>query len=94
MRQREAIVGTWRAMQADVPDITEAETRMALESVDPMWGRAVIATTVVVRVPLAIKKWGEWSNLIYTNGSMLKAPAGTKKMDRTCAGNTLWLARV
>lgn len=36
--QSEIIVGTWRAAQADVPDITEAEKRAALESLDPTWG--------------------------------------------------------
>jgi len=37
LRQPEIIVGTWRAAQADAPGITEAETREALESLDPMW---------------------------------------------------------
>ena len=37
LRQPEIIVGTWRAAQEDVPEITEAETREALESLDPMW---------------------------------------------------------
>ena len=37
LRQPEIIVGTWRAAQADAPDITEADTRAALESLDPMW---------------------------------------------------------
>ncbi|MEI6502240.1 MAG: recombinase family protein, partial [Armatimonadota bacterium] len=37
LRQPEIIIGTWRAAQADAPDITEAETREALESLDPMW---------------------------------------------------------
>ncbi len=37
LRQPEIIVGTWRAAQTDAPGITEAETREALESLDPMW---------------------------------------------------------
>ena len=30
-------MGTWRAAQADAPDLTESETRDALERLDPLW---------------------------------------------------------
>ena len=37
LHQPEIIVGTWRAAQADAPDITEAEVREALGRLDPLW---------------------------------------------------------
>jgi len=37
LRQPEVVSGTWRAAQAEAPDLTEAETREALEQLDPMW---------------------------------------------------------
>ena len=37
LRQPEVVMGTWRAAQADAPDLTEAETRQALERLDPLW---------------------------------------------------------
>jgi DNA invertase Pin-like site-specific DNA recombinase len=37
LRQPEIIVGTWCAARADVPDLTEAEVRKALEQLDPLW---------------------------------------------------------
>jgi len=37
LRQPEIVVGTWLAARADVPDLTEAETRDALERLDPLW---------------------------------------------------------
>ncbi len=37
LRQPEVIVGTWRAARAEAPDLTEAETRDALERLDPLW---------------------------------------------------------
>ncbi len=37
LRQPEVIVGTWRAARADAPGLTEAETRDALERLDPLW---------------------------------------------------------
>jgi hypothetical protein len=30
-------VGTWLAARAEAPDLTEAETREALERLDPLW---------------------------------------------------------
>ena len=37
LRQPEVIVGTWLAGRGDVPDVTEAEVRDALTSLDPLW---------------------------------------------------------
>jgi hypothetical protein len=37
LRQPEIIVGTWLAARAEAPDLTEAETRQALEQLDPIW---------------------------------------------------------
>jgi hypothetical protein len=37
VRQPEIIVGTWMAARAEAPDLTEAETRQALEQLDPLW---------------------------------------------------------
>jgi hypothetical protein len=35
--QPEVAVGTWLAARASAPDLTEAETREALERLDPLW---------------------------------------------------------
>ena len=37
VRQPEVVIATWRAAQAEAPDLTEAETREALERLDPLW---------------------------------------------------------
>jgi len=37
LRQPEIIVGTWMAARAGLPDLTENETREALERLDPLW---------------------------------------------------------
>ena len=37
LRQPEVVIGTWRAAQGEAPDLTEAETRDALEQLDPLW---------------------------------------------------------
>ena len=37
LRQPEVVVGTWRTAQVEAPDLTEAETREALEQLDPLW---------------------------------------------------------
>ena len=37
VRQPEMIVGTWLAARVEAPDLTEAETRDALEQLDPLW---------------------------------------------------------
>jgi DNA invertase Pin-like site-specific DNA recombinase len=37
VRQPEVIVGTWLAARADVPDLTEVETREALENLNALW---------------------------------------------------------
>ena len=37
LRQPEVVVGTWLAARAGDPDLTEAETREALERLDPLW---------------------------------------------------------
>jgi site-specific DNA recombinase len=37
LQQPEVVIGTWRGAQADAPGLTEAETREALEQLDPLW---------------------------------------------------------
>jgi DNA invertase Pin-like site-specific DNA recombinase len=38
LRQPEIVVGAWLAAQAEAPDLTEHETREALQRLDPLWG--------------------------------------------------------
>jgi hypothetical protein len=38
LRQPEVVVGTWRAAQEEEADISEEDTRLALERLDEMWG--------------------------------------------------------
>ena len=37
LRQPEIVVGTWMAARAELPELTEDETREALERLDPLW---------------------------------------------------------
>jgi DNA invertase Pin-like site-specific DNA recombinase len=37
LRQPEVVIGTWRAARVEAGDLTEAETREALERLDPLW---------------------------------------------------------
>ena len=37
LRRPEVVVGTWLAARPEAPDLTEAETREALERLDPLW---------------------------------------------------------
>ncbi len=37
LRQPEVVMGTWRTAQGETDDLTEAETRDALERLDPLW---------------------------------------------------------
>jgi DNA invertase Pin-like site-specific DNA recombinase len=37
LRQPEVVVGTWRAAQAEDPDLTEADVRDALARLEPLW---------------------------------------------------------
>jgi hypothetical protein len=37
LRQPELVVGTWRAARQDHAELTEVETRDALERLDPLW---------------------------------------------------------
>jgi DNA invertase Pin-like site-specific DNA recombinase len=37
LRQPEIVVGTWLAARAEAPGLTEAETRIALEQLEPLW---------------------------------------------------------
>jgi hypothetical protein len=37
LRQPEIVIGTWRAAQMETPDLTERETREALQRLDPLW---------------------------------------------------------
>jgi hypothetical protein len=37
LRQPEIVVGTWMAARAEIPELTENDTREALERLDPLW---------------------------------------------------------
>ena len=37
LQQPEVVIATWRTARADAPDLTEAETRAALERLDALW---------------------------------------------------------
>ena len=37
LRRPEVVVGTWLAARPEAQDLTEAETREALERLDPLW---------------------------------------------------------
>ena len=37
LRRPEVVVGTWLAARPEAPDLTETETREALERLDPLW---------------------------------------------------------
>jgi DNA invertase Pin-like site-specific DNA recombinase len=37
LHQPEIVIGTWMAARAELPDLTEEETREALEYLDPLW---------------------------------------------------------
>jgi site-specific DNA recombinase len=37
LRQPEIVVGTWMAARAELPELTEDDTREALERLDPLW---------------------------------------------------------
>jgi DNA invertase Pin-like site-specific DNA recombinase len=57
--QPEVVIGTWRAAQAEAPDLTAAETRVALEQLDPLWDelfpaeQARIVRSLVERVDIS-----------------------------------------
>jgi len=70
------LLGTWRAARAEAPDLTEAETREALERLDPLWDvlfpaeQARIVPLLVERVEvglagaeirLRLEGWPAWS---------------------------------
>jgi len=54
------VVGTWRAARAEAGDVTEAETRAALERLDPLWDelfpaeQARIVQSLVERVDVGV----------------------------------------
>jgi hypothetical protein len=60
LRQPEIVVGTWRTARADAPTLTEAETRAALERLDPLWDElfpaehARIVQSLVERVDVSL----------------------------------------
>jgi DNA invertase Pin-like site-specific DNA recombinase len=60
LRQPEVVVGTWRAARVDAGDLTEAETRAALERLDPLWDelfpaeQARIVQSLVERVDIGV----------------------------------------
>jgi DNA invertase Pin-like site-specific DNA recombinase len=57
--QPEVVIGTWRAAQGEAPDLTEAETREALEQLGPLWDelfpaeQARIVRSLVERVDVS-----------------------------------------
>ena len=59
LRSPEIIVATWRAARRDIPDLTEAEVREALDRFDPLWDelfpaeQARIVQLLVERVDVA-----------------------------------------
>ena len=59
LRSPEIIVATWRAARRDLPDLTEAEVRDALDRFDPLWDelfpaeQARIVRLLVDRVDIA-----------------------------------------
>jgi DNA invertase Pin-like site-specific DNA recombinase len=59
LQQPEVVIGTWRAAQCEAPDLTEAETREALEQLDPLWDelfpaeQARIVRSLVERVDVS-----------------------------------------
>ena len=60
LRQPEIVVGTWRAARADAAELTETETRAALERLDPLWDelfpaeQARIVRSLVERVDVSL----------------------------------------
>jgi DNA invertase Pin-like site-specific DNA recombinase len=60
LRQPEIVVGTWLAARVSAPDLTEAETRDALEQLDPLWEelfpaeQARIVRLLVERVEISL----------------------------------------
>jgi hypothetical protein len=59
LRQPEVEIGTWRVAQDEAPELTEAETREALEQLDPLWDelfpaeQARIVRSLVERVDVS-----------------------------------------
>jgi DNA invertase Pin-like site-specific DNA recombinase len=59
IRQPEVVIGIWRTAQVEAPDLTEAETREALEQLDPLWDelfpaeQARIVRSLVERVDVS-----------------------------------------
>ena len=57
-RQPEIVAGTWKAARAHAGDITEAEARVALQQLDPLWDelfpaeQARIVALIVERVDI------------------------------------------
>jgi hypothetical protein len=37
LRQPEIVAGAWMAARSELPDLTEEETREALDLLDPLW---------------------------------------------------------
>jgi len=60
LRQPEVVVGTWRAARAEAPELTEVETRDALERLEPLWNelfpaeQARIVRLLVERVEVGV----------------------------------------
>jgi hypothetical protein len=60
-RQPEVVAGTWKVAHAHVDDVTEADTRAALQQLDPLWDelfpaeQARIVALLVERVDIGME---------------------------------------
>ena len=60
LRAPEVVVATWRAGRKDIEDLSEAEVRLALQKLDPLWDelfpteQARIVHLLVERVDVAV----------------------------------------
>ena len=61
-RQPEIVAGTWKAARAHAEDITEADARVALQQLDPLWDelfpaeQARIVALLVERVDISTNR--------------------------------------
>jgi hypothetical protein len=55
LRQREVVLGTWRATRVNAPDLTEAEARESLHRLDPLW--AELFPGAQARIVRSLVEW-------------------------------------
>jgi hypothetical protein len=55
LRQREVVLGTWRATRVNAPDLTEAEARESLHRLDPLWAELFPGTQA--RIVRSLVEW-------------------------------------